>query len=110
MNRPVATAPLVSREGKVGWLTRYCEAMKSVPPRGSGWVDDRQQNAGASFNVVPGQLFGNRPTRYRAVVLTSSPVNTRFVSNPLTEHYRLFDQYSFAGAMNGSIFSAPRSA
>jgi hypothetical protein len=79
------------------WLTRYCEAMKSVPPRGSGWVDDRAaERSEHHLTLSQAILFGNRPTRYRAVVLTSSPPNTRFVSNPLTELYRPFDRYSFA--------------
>jgi len=39
--------------------------MKSVPPRGSGWV--------SSLFV-----FTDRPTRYRAVVLTSSDHNMLF--------------------------------
>jgi hypothetical protein len=65
--------------GKLFNLFR-CSVMKSVPPRGSGWVsgffDFRLPIgfiASRQLEIGNGQSAMTRPTRYREVVLTSSP-------------------------------------
>ena len=47
--------------------------MRSVPPRGSGWVGDRHANS-RGFRRRPVE-----PTRYRVVVLTSCHVDDRLL-------------------------------
>src|SRR5437762_12480623 len=61
--------------------------MRSVPPRGSGWVVDGVAMTPREYSVLPSDRCGSRPTRYRVVVLTSSPSKHCFLSNTLMEHY-----------------------
>src|SRR5438552_16716566 len=64
--------------------------MRSVPPRGSRWVVDGVAMTPREYSVLPSDRCGSRPTRYRVVVLTSSPSKHCFLSNTLMEHYLLF--------------------
>src|SRR5438034_6180120 len=61
--------------------------MRSVPPRGSRWVVDGVAMTPREYSVLPSDRCGSRTTRYRVVVLTSSPSKHCFLSNTLMEHY-----------------------
>src|ERR1041385_7928489 len=60
--------------------------MRSVPPRGSGWVQP------VAFENLANSHADHQPTRYRVVVLTSCRVDDRLLrqsrdnSNPVTQH------------------------
>ena len=52
--------------------------MRSVPPRGSGWVRS------IAFENLASVHAHHLPTRYRVVVLTSCHVDTRVLRQKLT--------------------------
>ena len=66
--------------------------MRSVPPRGSGWVCTPNKIVGPEPGDL-GLIATIEPTRYREVVLTSSPRSNWLDNQPLigsntqTEHY-----------------------
>jgi hypothetical protein len=56
--------------------------MRSVPPRGSGWVQRSQS--------LMKSLLETRPTRYREVVLTSCRVSHHLVTEFAQEFFGFF--------------------
>jgi hypothetical protein len=61
-------------------LLKICRGvMKSVPPRGSGWADSEFVTADTTLKQC-NRLNATKPTRYREVVLTSSPIRNVIVN------------------------------
>src|SRR3989442_11082955 len=56
----------------------FCEAMRSVPPRGSGWVVDGAAIKPRESGFAEQSGFGSDPPATREVVLTSLPSNCSF--------------------------------